>query len=148
IMYGRPPDCSAPCPCHLIEGLFCEPVSFGTAPPCCTLPCSIYCHPDGGVPLLPGWADLFANSALVNGRPINGSVPIPPNTTCDFLHPCDCDFIQPCPDRNGVTSSNYLVTPAGIQIGDLLLSAYGSGKVDLTNGTGGDGAGTYVRVTG
>ena len=147
IMYGRPPDCSPPRYCPIFgSNPLCQPVSDSF--PCCDLQCSIISHPDGAEALLPGWADLFANSALVNGRPINGSVPIPPNTTCDFLHPCDCDFIQPCPDRNGVTSSNYLVTPAGIQIGDLLLSAYGSGKVDLTNGTGGDGAGTYVRVTG
>ena len=62
---------------------------------------------DGGfgfASLLPGWADLFSASVLVNGRPINGNLPDP-------QHGDACDFIQPCPRFD----------PLGIQVGDLSL---------------------------
>jgi hypothetical protein len=95
---------------------------------------------NGGLSMLPGWADLFSNSVLINGRPMNGlferSPPIP-----------TCNFSEPCPFLNGVTPDNYLVVPAGIQLGNLLLSAYGNGQVDA-NGNVGKGLGTYLRVTG
>ena len=95
---------------------------------------------NGGLSMLPGWADLFSNSVLINGRPMNGlferSPPIP-----------TCNFAEPCPYLNGVTPDNYLVVPAGIQLGNLLLSAYGNGQIDA-NGNVGDGLGTYLRVTG
>src|SRR5262249_22534496 len=88
----------------------------------------------GFASLLPGWADLWSGSVLVNGRPVNGSLASPqPTSTCDFIQPCP--FV---PD--GVDSTNYLVRPAGIQLGNLLLSSFGDGKVPP-----GDGDGTYVR---
>ena len=58
----------------------------------------------GFASLLPGWADLFSTSVLVNGRPINGKLPSPQPTDT-------CDFIQPCPRFD----------PLGIQIGNLAL---------------------------
>jgi hypothetical protein len=95
---------------------------------------------NGGLSMLPGWADLFSNSVLINGRPMNGlferSPPIP-----------TCNFAEPCPFLNGATPDNYLVVPAGIQLGNLLLSAYGNGQIDA-NGNVGEGPGTYLRVTG
>ena len=100
-------------------------------------------HPspvNGGLSMLPGWADLFSNSVLINGRPINGLFERgKPSATCDFL--------QPCPYVNGVTPDNFLVTPAGIQLGNLLLSANGNGQIDA-NGNAGAGPGAYIRVTG
>src|SRR5262249_37365956 len=58
----------------------------------------------GFASLLPGWADLFSASVLVNGRPINGNLP--------SSQPTDtCAFIQPCPRFD----------PLGIQIGNLSL---------------------------
>src|SRR5437870_2331870 len=138
IMYGRPPDCSPPC-------LACP---FG-----CGIGCSIVCHPDGGEPLLPGWSDLFANSVLVNGRPINGlSDRIGPNdSSCDFTQPCPylsgedpCELgVSPIDTFPFFKIGNYLVAPIGIALQNLLLSAYGDGKVPP-----GDGAGSYVRITG
>lgn len=95
---------------------------------------------NGGLSMLPGWADLFSNSVLINGRPMNGlferSPPIP-----------TCNFAEPCPFLNGVTPDNYLVVPAGIQLGNLLLSAYGNGQIDANDNVG-EGLGTYLRVTG
>src|SRR5262249_10329144 len=76
------------------------------------------------ISLLPGWADTGSNSVLINGRPINGSVPLAnanPNQPCTF--------IQRCPF---VDSSQQLNN--GIQLGKLLLSA--------------KGLGTFVRITG
>jgi hypothetical protein len=72
--------------------------------------------------MLPGWADLAANSVLINGRPMNGSLPSP------HLSP-QCIFIQPCPygDPSQVLNN-------GIQLGNLLISAKGPP--------------TYMRVTG
>ena len=94
--------------------------------------------------LLPGWADAGGNSVLVNGRPINGNANNPDSTTGD-----PCYFLQPCPYLDGETpaqlNQNYLVSQAGIQLGDLLESAYGNGVIDSNNA---DGLGTYVRVTG
>jgi hypothetical protein len=58
----------------------------------------------GFTSLLPGWADLFSASVLVNGRPINGKLTSPQPTDT-------CDFIQPCPRFD----------PLGIQIGNLSL---------------------------
>jgi hypothetical protein len=58
----------------------------------------------GFASLLPGWADLFSASVLVNGRPINGKLPSPQPTDT-------CDFIQPCPRFD----------PLGIQMGNLSL---------------------------
>jgi hypothetical protein len=147
IMYGRPPDCSG-CVCHEEVGLGCVP-GFG-ADLCCGGLCSINCHPDGGEPLLPGWADLSGNSVLINGRPINGL----DRSSSDP----SCDFNQPCPYLDGETPEelyrNYLVVPAGIRLANLLLSAYGDGKIEYdsgctqTDGCVADGAGTYVRITG
>jgi len=111
IMYGRPGECDDGRP---------SPVN-------------------GGLSMLPGWADLFSNSVLINGRPINGLFERNPTATCDF--------VQPCPYVNGVTPDNFLVTPAGIQLGDLLLSANGNGQIDA-KGNAGAGPGTYLRVTG
>ncbi len=54
--------------------------------------------------LLPGWADLFSASVLVNGRPINGNLASPSPQPTD-----PCKFIQPCPRFD----------PLGIQIGNL-----------------------------
>ena len=75
----------------------------------------------GGPSLLPGWADLYSNSLLVNGRPVNG--------VFDRTGPSDptCDFVQPCPYFASTADSK----PSGIQIGNLTLIA-----------------GTYVRITG
>jgi hypothetical protein len=112
--------------------------------------------------LLPGWSDLFSNSVLINGQPVNGlfdrTLPADP----------DCDFNQPCPYLAGETPyqlgiqqiipqpfpfppiiiyGNYLVAPIGIRLESLLLSAYGNGHIDGA-GNVGDGAGTYVRITG
>jgi hypothetical protein len=75
----------------------------------------------GGPSLLPGWADLYPNSLLINGRPINGlfqrtGAPDP-----------TCDFVQPCP----YFASTADAKPSGIQIGNLTLAA-----------------GSYVRITG
>ena len=149
IMFGRPPDCTAPCPCSIIFG--------------CTIGCSIDCHSDGGVPLLPSWADLFENSVLINGRPINGLF-----DRTDPTDPEDCNFNQPCPYLAGETPfdlgvqkiipnpppfpptvilGNYLVAPIGIRLKSLLLSAYGNGQIGADE-TVGDGVGTYVRITG
>lgn len=58
----------------------------------------------GFASLLPGWADLFSASVLVNGRPINGKL-------LDPQHGDTCDFIQPCPRFD----------PLGIRIGNLSL---------------------------
>lgn len=95
---------------------------------------------NGGLSMLPGWADLFSNSVLINGRPINGLSERSPPTA-------NCNFEQPCPYINGVTPDNFLVIPAGIQLGNLLLSAHGNGQIDA-NGNAGEGPGTYLRVTG
>ena len=95
---------------------------------------------NGGLSMLPGWADLFSNSVLINGRPMNGLFNRAPTIPT-------CNFVQPCPFLNGVTPDNYLVVPAGIQLGNLLLSAFGNGQIDA-NGNAGEGPGTYLRVTG
>jgi hypothetical protein len=100
-------------------------------------------HPspvNGGLSMLPGWADLFSNSVLINGRPMDGSF-IPPHATET------CSFVQPCPFVNGVTPDNFLEVPAGIQLGHLLLSANGNGQIDA-QGNAESGPGTYLRVTG
>lgn len=102
-------------------------------------------HDASASSLLPGWADADSNSVLLNGRPINGNASNPDGTTAD-----PCYFLQPCPYLAGETpadlSQNYLVSKAGIQLGNLLESAYGDG---LINDDGHDyGLGTYVRVTG
>src|SRR5207253_4382277 len=86
----------------------------------------------------------------------------------------DCNFNHPCPYLAGETPSqlgvtiiphpfpipptvivgNYLVAPIGIRLTNLLLSAYGGGKIEYNNGCTqadgcvADGNGTYVRVTG
>jgi hypothetical protein len=94
---------------------------------------------NGGLSMLPGWADLSSNSVLINGRPIDGS-----------LHKVGlpgCDFAQPCPFLNEHEDGNVLDKPAGIRLGDFLLSAKGNGQIDA-KGNVGQGAGTYVRVTG
>ena len=94
---------------------------------------------DGGLSMLPGWADLSSNSVLINGRPIDGS-----------LHKAGlpgCDFAQPCPFLNDQTEGNVLDKPTGIRLGDLLLSAHGNGQID-DHGNAGEGPGTYLRVTG
>ena len=110
-----------------------EAIMLGKAGTCDSLQDATY----GFASLLPGWADLFSASVLVNGRPINGNLSSPqPSATCDFIQPCPY-----VPD--GVNSSNYLVNPAGIQLGNLLISAYGDGKVPP-----GSGIGTYMRITG
>jgi hypothetical protein len=101
-------------------------------------------HPspvNGGLSMLPGWADLFANSVLINGRPINGLFNNlgPPSPVCDFA--------QPCPFLNGFDGRNLFDIPAGIRLGDLLLSARGNGQIDA-NGNAAAGPGTYIRVTG
>ena len=57
-----------------------------------------------------------------------------------------CNFAEPCPFLNGVTPNNYLVVPAVIQLGNLLLSAFGNGQIDA-NGNAGEGPGTYLQVT-
>ena len=76
------------------------------------------------IALLPGWADTASNSVLINGRPINGAVPLAnanPNQPCTFLQPCP--FVDSSQPLNN-----------GIQLGKLLLSAKGEG--------------TFVRITG
>src|ERR1041385_6296463 len=95
---------------------------------------------NGGLSMLPGWADLSSNSILINGHPINGVFGRRPSVA-------DCNFFQPCPYDKGVTPDNYLDVPAGIRIGNLLLSAHGNGQIDA-NGNTGEGPGTYLRVTG
>lgn len=117
-----------------------EAIMYGKAGTCGSLQDGTY----GYASLLPGWADLYDNSVLINGRPINGNFPSSQlSNTCDLIDPCPCHFIQPCPYLAGVTTNNYLVVPAGIQLGNLLIAAYGDGKVPPGNGNG-----TYVRVTG
>ncbi len=146
IMFGRPPDCSTPAPC--------SPIPF------CSIGLSIVCHPDGGEALLPGWADLFANSVPVNGRPINGLFDrtIGADPDCNFNEPCPylagetptdlgVQIIGPPPFPPIVIVGNYLVAPIGIRLESLLLSAYGNSQID-SSGNVGDGGGTYVRVTG
>jgi hypothetical protein len=77
-----------------------EAIMLGKAGTCDSLQDGTY----GFASLLPGWADLFSASVLVNGRPINGKLPNPqPSDTCAF--------IQPCPRFD----------PLGIQIGNLAL---------------------------
>lgn len=96
---------------------------------------------NGGLSMLPGWADLSSNSVLINGRPINGLLR-GPNAPCDYL--------QPCPLIIGYNGRNLFDIPAGIQLGDLFLSAKGDGKIGA-GGNGpnvGVGPGTYIRVTG
>ncbi len=76
------------------------------------------------IALLPGWADQGSNGVLINGRPINGAVPLPnanPSQPCTFIQPCP--FVDPSQQLNN-----------GIQLGKLLLSAKGGG--------------TFVRITG
>jgi hypothetical protein len=121
IMYGKPG--------------FWRLVFSGNTATCTPVP------PGGGLSMLPGWADLWSNSVLINGRPINGSVAASPTGTPP------CSFIQPCPYLNGVDANNYLTVPAGIQLGNLLLSANGNGQID-PKGNAGPGPGTYLRVTG
>ena len=103
-------------------------------------------HDASATSLMPGWADADSNSVLINGRPINGGVKDPTSTTAD-----PCYFLQPCPYLAGETPAqlvqNYLVTDAGIRLGQLLESAYGDGVIDST-GNVAEGLGTYVRVTG
>ena len=93
---------------------------------------------------LPGWSEMDGNSALINGRPINGP-------TLSQNPAPDCDFVQPCPNLAGETpqqlQSNYLDAPAGVAFGNLILSASGNGVLDRF-GIAGTGIGTYVRVTG
>jgi hypothetical protein len=95
---------------------------------------------NGGQSMLPGWADLSSNSVLINGRPINGVLGRRPSVA-------DCNFFQPCPYNTGVTPDNFLDVPAGIRLGNLLLSAHGKGQIDV-DGIARDGPGTYLRVTG
>ena len=95
---------------------------------------------NGGQSMLPGWADLSSNSVLINGRPINGVIGRRPPVA-------DCNFFQPCPYIIAVTPDNYLDVPAGIRLGNLLLSAHGNGQIDA-DGIVRDGPGTYLRVTG
>jgi hypothetical protein len=90
----------------------------------------------GTASLLPGWADLYSSSVLINGRPTNGGL------TDD-----NCGFIEPCPFLGGADNTNYLVSPIGVSFRNLLLSSYGDGKIE-SDGTVNDGSGTYVRVTG
>jgi hypothetical protein len=77
---------------------------------------------------------------LINGRPINGVFGRRPPVA-------DCSFFQPCPYITGVTPDNFLDVPAGIRLGNLLLSAHGKGQIDA-DGSAKDGPGTYLRVTG
>jgi hypothetical protein len=77
---------------------------------------------------------------LINGHPINGVLGrLPPVV--------NCNFVQPCPILIGYNGRNLLDIPAGIQLGNLLLSAHGNGQIDSDENVG-DGSGTYVRVTG
>ena len=93
-------------------------------------------------PLLPGWAEADGNSVLVNGRPINGfkQTQNPPPYCGDFVQPCP--YLD-APDPATLLQNGLFVSAAGIALGNLLESAYGDGKVPP-----GDGAGTYLRVTG
>ena len=71
----------------------------------------------GFASLLPGWADLFSASVLVNGRPINGNLPDP-------QHGATCDFIQPCPrfDRLGIQVGNLsLVEGTYVRVTGVLV---------------------------
>jgi hypothetical protein len=77
-----------------------EAIMLGKAGTCDSLQDATY----GFASLLPGWADLFSASVLLNGRPINGKLPNPQLTE-------PCKFIQPCPRFD----------PLGIQIGNLSL---------------------------
>ena len=77
-----------------------EAILLGKAGTCDSLQDRTY----GFASLLPGWADLFSASVLLNGRPINGKLPAP-------QHGETCDFIQPCPRFN----------PLGIQVGNFAL---------------------------
>lgn len=103
-------------------------------------PCDLFfqtCSPNS---LLPGWADTNGNSILINGEPMNGSVA-----------GSDCNgFTEPCPFLGGATSTNYLVTPIGIELKKLLLSQYGGGNTQNVDSAGNvsDSAGAYVRITG
>jgi SdrD B-like domain len=107
-----------------------EGIMYGKAGTCDSPFDSTY----GYASLLPGWADLYSASILINGRPMNGN-----------LAGDDCNvFIQPCPYLGGATSTNYLISPIGVELEKLLLSQYGGGTVPPE---GGD-AGTYVRITG
>jgi len=113
--------------------LHAEALMYGKAGTCD----SLYDPTYGYASLLPGWGDLYSASVLVNGRPINGNLS---GTNCNT-------FIEPCPYLVGADGTNYLVSPIGIQFGNLLLSSFGNGKLD-SNGILGDGSGTYVRLTG
>lgn len=116
-----------------------ESITYGKAGTCSSLQDGTY----GYASLLPGWADLYSASVLINGRPINGNLSSPQSIN-------GCNFIQPCPYvPAGVDSSNYLVNPVGIQLKNLLISAFGNGNVDPNRvPNGNSGAGTYMRVTG
>jgi hypothetical protein len=111
-----------------------EGIMYGKAGTCDTIFGCSYDDNFGDASLLPGWADLNGNSILINGRPVNGSSV---GTDCNV-------FIQPCPHLGGADSTNYLVSPIGIQLQKLLLSQYGGGSVSDAY----DNAGAYVRVTG
>ena len=74
-----------------------EAIMVGKAGTCDSLQDGTY----GFASLLPGWADLFSASVLVNGRPISGNL-------LDPQHGNTCDFIQPCPRFD----------PLGIQVRD------------------------------
>jgi hypothetical protein len=117
---------------HYGAFLHAEAIMYGKAANCSTPQDATY----GTASLLPGWADIYSSSVLVNGRPANGS-----------LTGGNCGFIQPCPFLGGADKTNYLVSPIGIGLRDQLLSAYGDGKVN-SDGSVGQGAGTYVRLTG
>lgn len=116
-----------------------EGLMYGKAGTCDSSGCG-YDATYGDASLLPGWADLYGMSILINGQPINGN-----------LAGNDCNvFIQPCPFLGGANSTNYLVTPIGIRLRDLLVSQYGGGSVQNVQSDGSvtDSAGTYVRITG
>lgn len=117
-----------------------EAIMYGKAGTCSSPP---EFGPYGNGSLLPGWADLFSASVLVNGRPINGQV-----------FGDNCNFVQPCPYLNGADSSDYATSAAGIRFKNLLLGASGDGKIESfdgcleSDGCVRPGVGTYVRVTG
>jgi len=77
-----------------------EALMYGKAGTCGSLKDGIYRFAS----LLPGWADLFGASVLVNGRPINGNLASPQPTDT-------CAFIEPSPRFD----------PLGVQIGNLSL---------------------------
>jgi hypothetical protein len=82
-----------------------------------------------GLRLLPGWADTSSNSVLINGRPVNGSVPSPSPTS-------SCKFIQPCPYE-------YPAGNKGLLFRDhKIMGSLGGSS------SGGPANQTYVRVTG